>query len=151
LPSCVEPQYVNNPVFAQRASTAGGPSYPETIKYIDDGLKYIDATSGFFVAPDGRMCFRGVVSGQQNHWDSFYKGVWCLAPTVVSRVEPVASSEVRVSCKHAAPQCIREIGYQYRATNTAQMWIAPAKEEKTAIEHLVYLMGGTLGDAEPFK
>lgn len=94
LPACAsaEPQYVNNPAFVQRAPPAGRPTYAETIKYIDDGLRYLDSTAAFFVSPDGRMCFRGVVSGQQSHWDSYYKSDWCLLPTVVKRVDSIASS-----------------------------------------------------------
>jgi len=41
-PQPAEPQYANNPVFARRASPAGRPTYLETIKYIDDGMRYAE-------------------------------------------------------------------------------------------------------------
>jgi hypothetical protein len=154
LPACVpqEPQYVNNPAFSQRAPPAGRPSYLETIKYIDDGLRYVDPTTAFYVSTDGRMCFRGVLPNPQTTWDNVYKTDWCLLPTAVSRVDTIVigTNQVTVACKHADPQCIREVGYS-RAINTAYVRIIPPDQEKAAVEHLIYLMGGTLGDSEPFK
>jgi hypothetical protein len=154
LPACVppEPQYVNNPAFARRAPPAGRPTYLETIKYIDDGLRYVDPTTAFYVSADGRMCFRGVLTNPLTTWDNIYKTDWCLLPTAVNRVDTIVigTNQVSVSCKHADPQCIQEIGY-YRAINTAYVRTVPPDQEKAAVEHLIYLMGGTLGDNEPFK
>jgi hypothetical protein len=154
LPACVpaEPQYLNNPAFARRAPPAGRPTYLETIKYIDDGLRYVDPTTAFYVSADGRMCFRGVLTNPQTTWDNVYKTDWCLLPTAVSRVATVVigTSQVFLRCKHADPQCIHEIGYS-RAINTAYVRTLPPDQEKAAVEHLIYLMGGTLGDSEPFK
>jgi len=154
LPACVppEPQYVNNPAFAQRAPPAGRPTYLETIKYIDDGLKYVDPTTAFYVSADGRMCFRGVLTNPQTTWDIVYKTDWCLPPTAVSRVDTIVigTNQVAVTCKHSDPQCIRENGY-YRAINIGYVRTVPPDQEKAAVEHLIYLMGGTLGDSEPFK
>ncbi len=153
LPACVppEPQYINNPAFAQRAPIVGHPSYAETIKYIDDGLRYVDPRAGFFVSPDGRMCFSGVFTTLQNNLDELYKSHWCLLPTAVNRIYPVSTDRVGLSCKHSDPQCIHEIDNFYRVTSTAHMHILPSKQEKAAIEYLIYLMGGNLGDNQPFK
>jgi hypothetical protein len=153
LPACVppEPQYINNPAFAQQAPPAGRPTYIETIRYIDDGLRYVDPTAAFFVSPDGRMCFRGVLTALQTDLDNSYISYWCLLPTAVNQVYTIGMGQVGLSCKHADPQCIHEIGYLNRATNTAHIRIVPSDQEKTAVEHLIYLMGGTLGDGQPFK
>jgi len=43
-----EPQYANNPVFARRVPPAGRLTYLDTIKYIDDGMRYVDPTAAFF-------------------------------------------------------------------------------------------------------
>ena len=147
------PQYFNNPTFAQRAPPAGRPTYLETIKYIDDGLRYVDPTAAFFVSPDGRMCFRVVLIPLRTDLDNYnlYKSAWCLPPTAVSRVYSIGTDQLGLACKHAEPQCIREIGYLYRATNAANMRIVPSDQEKAAVEHLIYLMGGNLGDSQPFK
>ena len=45
---------------------------------------------------------------------------------------------------------MRNIGYPERATNIALVQVVPGAPEKRAIEHLVYLMGGNLGDDQPF-
>ena len=154
LPACMPPQpqqYANDPVFAQRAPPAGRPTYLETIKYIDDGVKYADRTAAFFVSPDGRMCFRGLLNAERTNLDQFYRTDWCLAPTAVSLVDSLRTGELNLFCKHSDPQCIREIGYRDRGTNTALIYIVPSDQEKTAIEHLIYLMGGSLGDYQPFN
>jgi hypothetical protein len=152
LPACMppEPQYVDSPVFAQRAPPAGRPTYLETIKYIDDGLRYVDPTAAFFVSFDGRMCFRGVLNAERTNLDYFYKSDWCLLPAAVYRVDSIKTGEVSLFCKHADPQCIREIGYRYRGANHATIRIVPSDQEKVAVEHLIYLMGGNLGDSQPF-
>jgi hypothetical protein len=149
LPACMPPppQYVNSPVFAQRAPPPGRPTYLETIKYIDDGLRYVDPTTGFFVSADGRMCFRGALS---TNLDYFYKSDWCVLPTAVGRVDSIRTGQVSLSCNHANPQCIREIGYRYQAVNSVAMRNVPSDQEKAAVEHLIYLMGGSLGDSQPF-
>ncbi len=153
LPACAPsgPEYVNNPAFAQRAPPTGRPTYLETIKYIDDGLRYADPAAAFFVSTDGRMCFRSVLTTQQTNLDNYYKSVWCLLPSAVSRVYSIDTGQVSLSCKHTDPQCIREIGISYRATNTARVRIVPSDQEKAAVEHLIYLIGGSLGDGQPFK
>jgi hypothetical protein len=145
-----EPQYANNPAFAQRAPPPGRPDYLETIKYIDDGMRYVDPAAAFFVSPDGRMCFRGVLTAERNSLDNLYKSDWCLPPTSVKRVDSLRTGQVSLYCKHADPQCIREIGFWYREVNTISLRIVPSDQEKVAVEYLIYLMGGNLGDYQPF-
>lgn len=145
-----EPQYANNPVFARRAPPAGRPGYLDTIKYIDDGMRYVDPTAAFFVSPDGRMCFRDVLNAERTNLEYFYKTDWCLLPTAVYRVDSIRTGQVSLSCKHADPQCIREIGYRDRGSNTVTIRIVPSEQETVAVEHLIYLMGGNLGDYQPF-
>jgi hypothetical protein len=157
LLACVQPeqQYVNNPAFAQRTPPAGLPTYGETIKYIDDGLRYVDPTAAFFVSSDGQMCFRGASPTLLgNFYNSYhlFESDWCLPPVAVKWVHSIEIGNVSLSCKHADPQCIREIGNLYRATNTIHIRIVPSDRERSAVEHLIYLMGGNLGDSHhPFK
>jgi hypothetical protein len=149
LSACVPPPQAANPsVFAQRAPPAGRPTYLETIKYIDDGMRYIDPITAFFVSSEGMMCFRGVFNYQPGY--IHYISDWCLPPTAVSEVASHGSYELRLSCKHENPQCVHEIGRSNLAANTISVQAVPARQEKTAVEHLIYLMGGDLGDAQPF-
>jgi hypothetical protein len=149
LPAC-EPslQYSNAPDFARRQPPAGRPGYAETIKYIDDGLRYADAQAGFFISPDGRMCFRHVLDPTQTAFEAFVsKNNWCLAPTAVSRVDAfrsVTNEQLRLVCKHSDPQCARDIGYSNRGADSVIVDIVPADQEKAAVENLIYLMGGDI-------
>jgi hypothetical protein len=149
------PQYVNLSDFARRAPPAGRPSYLETVKYIDDGMKYVYPAAAFFVSPDGRMCFRGTVETQQNYRFPpqeyiLYNSDWCLPPTAVSRVEKIGVDQLRLFCKYENPQCVTEIGYLNAVSNSLSVQSVPSDQEKAAIEHLIYLMGGNLGDVRPF-
>src|SRR5262249_7203976 len=149
-----EPQYVNNPAFALRAPPVGVPTYAETIKYIDDGLRRVDPTTAFFISPDGRMCFRGASTTLDANFFSSYslsKKDWCLLPAAVKQVYSIEIDHLSLSCKHAEPQCIQEVGYLYRTANIIHVRIVPSDREKSAVEHLIYLMGGQLGDSHPFK
>jgi hypothetical protein len=153
LAACIppmEPQYANNPAFARRAPPAGRPSYLETVKYVDDGMRYADPTTAFFVSSDGRMCFRGVLNAERTNLEYFYKSDWCLPPTSVYRVDSIRTGEVSLICKHADPRCVREIGYRDRGSNTVAIHVVPSDQEKVAVEHLIYLMGGNLGEYQPF-
>ncbi len=145
------PQDFNAAVFAQRAPPAGRPTYLETIKYIDDGLRHVDPTSAFYISPDGRMCFRGVVNVKETSLDYIYNSDWCLLPTAMGRVDSFERQQLSLFCKHAYPHCIREIGYRNRTTDIATVGIVPSPQERVAIEHLIYLMGGSLGDSYPLK
>jgi len=149
LPACTPPpQYSNNPVFAGREPLAGRSTYPETIKYIDDGVRYVDPSAGFFISYDGMMCFRGVLDATQTAFEAaVFKNNWCLPPTAVSHVDAftsITSQQLRLVCKHSAPQCVQVIGYPSRGADTVIVDIVPASQEKSAVENLVYLMGGNI-------
>jgi hypothetical protein len=149
----VPPEQFNSLAFARRAPAAGAPTYWQTIRYIDDGLKYVDTASAFFVSPDGRMCFRGVVNANRTALQ--YPDDWCLAPGAVSRVEAMWNDvtgipELQLWCKHSDPECVQNFDYPTGTTNLVTMQIVPPSEEKAAVEHLIYLMGGSLGEGEPF-
>jgi hypothetical protein len=155
LPACAPPpQYSNAPQIAGREPLAGRPGYAETIKYIDDGLRYVDPSAGFFVSPDGRMCFRGVLDPTQTVFEAFVANhTWCLPPTAVSRVDAFISStkeELLLVCKHSDPQCARNLGPWNRGADAVIVDIRPANQEKSAVENLVYLMGGDI-DRQPVK
>jgi hypothetical protein len=150
------PQNFNDPAFARRAPSPGQPTYLSTIKYIDDGIRYSEPAGAFFVSPDGRMCFRGVLNVKQTIFDDLYQSDWCLAPTAIGRVETVPSvvtgtSDLQLSCNHANPQCAREIRYSDRAANTVIVPTVASHEEKVAVERLIYLMGGYLDSGPPIK
>ena len=149
------PQSVNLPDFARRAPPAGRPTYLETVKYIDDGMKYVYPTAAFFVSADGRMCFRGTVETEEHYKFPpeeyiLYSSDWCLPPTAVGHVEKLGVDQLRLVCKYQNPQCVTEIGYLNRVSNTISVQSLPSDQQKAAIEHLIYLMGGDLGDVRPF-
>jgi hypothetical protein len=155
LPACAPPpQYSNVPDFARREPPAGRPGYAETIKYIDDGVRYVDPTAGFFVSPDGRMCFRHVLDPTQTAFETLvFKNNWCLPPTAVSRVDAfrsITNEQLRLVCKHSDPQCARNLGFWNGVADAVIVDIVPANEEKSAVENLIYLMGGDI-DREPVK
>jgi hypothetical protein len=114
-------------------------------------MRYADPGAGFFVSSDGSMCFRPVFTAQRTSFDNYYRSVWCLMPNAVSKVYSLGSDEVDLTCKHADPQCLREIEGRQRIADTGHVHIVPANQEKLAVEHLIYLMGGNLGDSHPFK
>src|SRR5437879_5024987 len=49
---------INSPAFAVRIPAPGRPGYLQTIKFVDDGMRYVDRDSQFFISPAGEMCFR---------------------------------------------------------------------------------------------
>src|ERR1041385_5071606 len=51
------PPPINSPAFAVRAPLPGRPGYLETIKFIDDGVRYVDPVSHFYISAAGEMCF----------------------------------------------------------------------------------------------
>jgi hypothetical protein len=151
------PLEINSLVFEKRAPLPGQPGYLETIKYIDDGMKYIDPSSEFFVSFYGDMCFRGLVNRQLATFET-YTNYWCMNPQVVNNIDLLQDditniNAVRLWCAHAAPQCARRVGYpNYLDTNPGianSIWlqITPYQPERAALEHLVYLMGGNVRQA----
>jgi hypothetical protein len=148
------PQYSNAPIFAHREPPVGRPTYSEVIKYIDDGVRYVNPTAAFFISPDGRMCFLGVLDFRQPPLEALISNHnWCLPPTAVGRVDSFVSStheQISLVCKHSDPQCVRDIGYWNPGLNAVNVDIVAANQEKSAVENLIYLMGGNI-DSQSFK
>ncbi len=158
----IEPQAINSPAYAIRPPLPGRPGYLETIRYIDDGVKYIDPYAEFFISYDGQMCFRGLVNRQEAYFEN-YQSYWCMYPTAVNNVEALENdissiNTVRLWCVLAAPQCARRIGFANLLDNSFldnNGWIGnsiaaqtrPSREQRNAIEYLVYLMGGNAAGA----
>ena len=157
LSGCWSSPPINSVAFERRAPLPGQPGYLETIKYIDDGVRYIDPSSEFFVSFDGEMCFRGLVNRRQVEFET-YQNYWCINPIAVSNVDALENNvsyvnEVRLWCAHADPQCAHRVGYADPLDtspglgNSILVQITPYRPERAALEHLVYLMGGNVRDA----
>ncbi len=148
----VNPQAINSPEYAIRPPLPGQPGYLDTIRYIDSGVRYIDPYAEFFISYDGQMCFRGLVNRQQAYFEN-YQNYWCMYPTAVNNVEALENDisyvdTVRLWCVLKAPQCARRVGYPNFLDdsdwvgNSIAAQIRPFREQRNAIEYLVYLMGG---------
>ena len=148
---------VNSPAFEKRAPLPGQAGYLETIKYIDDGMKYLDPSSEFFVSFYGDMCFRGLINRQLATFET-YANYWCMNPQAINNIDVLQDNitninSVRLWCIHAAPQCARRVGYpNYLDTSpgiASSIWvqITPYQPERAALERLVYLMGGNVRQA----
>jgi hypothetical protein len=144
------PAPVNSPVFAVRAPLPGQPAYLTTIKFIDDGMRYVDPLSLFYVSPAGEMCFRTHPDYPTTIYENYYRD-WCIFPQTVDRVEVVTNptiNEVRVWCMRAYPQC----AHSPADGGFANYIVAPTldyRQERVAVENLVYMMGGGARFAEP--
>lgn len=145
---------INSTTYAVRPPPPGRPGYLETIRYIDNGVKYIDPYAEFFISFDGQMCFRGLVNHQRAVFE-YYQNYWCMYPTNVNNVEALENSvsyvnEVRLWCKHAAPQCARQYGFpnfldeSSPLGNSISAQTVAFRQQRDAIEYLIYLMGGKL-------
>jgi hypothetical protein len=161
VPGQPDPAAINSVAYAVRAAPPGRPGYLETIKYIDDGVKYIDQYSQFFISFDGQLCFRGLVNHQLAEFEN-YQTYWCMYPTAINNVEALENDvshvdEVRLWCRHVAPQCARRYGYptflneNSDIANSVTVQIVPYKSERNAIEYLVYLMGGDATGKFPLR
>ncbi|MGH7036990.1 MAG: hypothetical protein ACREE1_02470 [Stellaceae bacterium] len=142
------PPPVDSPVFAVRAPPPGRPGYLATIGYIDNGLKYVDAQAAFFVSYYGRMCFVGVLNVRRTTFER-RQFPWCVAPSALADIEVVENDityvpQLRLWCRHAAPQCFQEAGRFDRRADSISVEIVPAQGEKDAVAYLIYLMGGRL-------
>ena len=155
----VDPEAINSPAFAVRPPLPGQPGYLETIRYIDDGVKYIDPFAEFFVSFDGQLCFRGLVNRQQAYFEN-YQNYWCMYPPAVNNVEALENNvsyvnNVRLWCVVEAPQCARRTGIPNFLDDSS--WIGnsitaqtrPFREQRNAIQYLIYLMGGNAREPEP--
>ena len=149
---------INSDAYAKRPPLPGQRGYLETIRYIDDGMKYIDPYAEFFISYDGRMCFRGLVNRQMLEFEN-YQSYWCIYPDSVNNVEELENNitsvnSVRLWCVLEAPQCARRIGFwnfldeSPWIRNSISAQTRPSKEQRAAIEHLVYLMGGNVRTAQ---
>ena len=156
--SRVSPAAINSDAFAKRQPLPGQLGYLETIRFINSGVKYIDPFAEFFISPDGYMCFRGLVNRQLLEFEN-YQNYWCMNPAFVNNVEELQNSttsvnSVRLWCILEAPQCARRIGWPNYLDES--LWIGnsisaetrPAREQRAAIEHLIYLMGGDVRSAQ---
>ena len=152
--ACSVPLPINSVAFEKRDALPGQPGYLETIKYIDDGVRYIDPSGEFFISFYGEMCFRGLVNRQLATFET-YANYWCINPLAVNNVDTVQNNisyvnEVRLWCAHAAPQCARRVGYTNfldtspGLANNIVVQITPDQPERAALERLVYLMGGNV-------
>ncbi|MBO0735935.1 MAG: hypothetical protein J2P48_05120 [Alphaproteobacteria bacterium] len=152
VPGGPDPTAINSPAFAVRPPLPARPGYFETIKYIDNGVKYIDPYAQFFVSFDGQMCFRGLVNRQGGLFEN-YQSYWCMHPTEVNNVEALVNNittvnTIRFWCVIEAPQCAHRYGHSnfldesgwVRNSITAET--RPFRGQRDAIEYLIYLMGG---------
>ena len=150
----VSPAAINSDAFAKRQPHPGQLGYLETIRFINDGVKYIDPFAEFFVSPDGQMCFRGLVNRQMLEFEN-YQSYWCIYPDFVNNVEELENNitnvnSVRLWCVLQAPQCARRIGVWNFLDespwigNSISAQTRPSREQRAAIEHLIYLMGGNV-------
>ena len=149
---------IDSDAFAKRPPLPGQRGYLETIRFIDDGMKYIDPFAEFFVSFDGQMCFRGLVNRQLPYIEN-YQNYWCINPAFVNNVEELRNdmtsvNSVRLWCILEAPQCAHRIGFWNFLDETP--WFGnsisaetrPSKDQRAALEHLIYLMGGNLRTAQ---
>jgi|SRR5215469_7706685 len=150
-------QEINSSAYAVRPPLPGQPGFLETIRYIDSGMKYIDPFAEFFISYDGQLCFRGLVNHQAAYFEN-YQNYWCMPPTTVNNVEALENNisyvnNVRLWCVIEAPQCARRIGVPNFLEdgildntgwlgNSISAQIRPYRDQRNAIEYLVYLMGG---------
>ena len=157
LSGCWTPPPINSVAFERRPPLPGQPGYLETIQYIDDGLRYIDPSSQFFVSSEGEMCFRGLVNRQQVQFET-YQNYWCIHPLAVSNIDALENNvsyvnEVRLWCAHSDPQCAHRVGYaDFLDTtpglaNSILVQTTPYEPQRAALEHLIYLMGGNARSA----
>jgi len=156
--SRVSPAAINSDAFAKRQPLPGQSGYLETIRFINSGVKYIDPFAEFFISPEGQMCFRGLVNRQLLEFEN-YQSYWCINPELVNNVEELRNSitsvnSVRLWCILEVPQCARRIGLPNFLDESP--WISnsiaaetrPSKEQRGAVEHLIYLMGGNVRSAQ---
>ena len=145
---------INSTAYSVRPPLPGRPGYLDTIRYIDNGVRYIDPYAEFFISFDGQMCFRGLVNRQQATFEH-YQNYWCMYPTNVSNVDALENNvsyvnQVRLWCRHVAPQCARKYGFpnlldvSSALGNSISAQTVAFRQQRDAIEYLIYLMGGSV-------
>jgi hypothetical protein len=159
VPSEVDPTVINSAAFQIRPPLPGRPGYLATIRYIDNGLKYVDPYAEFFVSFDGEMCFRGLVNRRNPVFEN-YQNYWCMPPSAVRNIDAIENNvsyvnEVRLWCALAAPQCARRFGHPNFLDqsdwigNSISAQTVPFRGQRDAMEYLIYLMGGNVRPPGP--
>jgi hypothetical protein len=147
LATAARPAPINPLAFAARYPLPVQPSYLQIIKYIDDGMKYIDPLSQFFISPAGEMCFRTRPNYPQIIYEAFHKD-WCIYPQTVDRVE-AAPNVVRLWCMRAYPQCAHAIGQLGWIANSISVETVDYQQERAALESLINVMSGNVRFTPP--
>ena len=152
LPVGASPPVINSPVFATRGPLPGRPDYLLTIKYIDDGMRYVDPLTYFFVSPAGELCFRTKPNYPQVIYETRYR-TWCISPQTVDRVEAVSNditriNEVHVWCRRAYPQCAHSLTEPGWIANSISTSTVDYRKERDALEDLIDMMGGKTSFAQ---
>jgi hypothetical protein len=145
-----EPAPINSIGFAVRGALPGQPDYLQTVKYIDDGMRFADPGSRFFISPAGEMCFRIRPHYPTVYYDDYYRN-WCMHPWTVDRVEAgigFAFNEVRLWCAHSAPQCAHSVD---EIANGISAPTTEYRQERWALQNLIYLMGGSVSSSRPLE
>ena len=143
----------NSPAFARRGPLPGRPDYLLTIKYIDDGMRYVDPLTHFFISPAGEMCFRTKPNYPQVIYATRYR-TWCMYPQTVDHVEAVTNditriNEVHLWCRRAYPQCAHGLSEPGWIANRIYASTVDYRQERDALENLIYLMGGEIKFSPP--
>jgi hypothetical protein len=162
LAACAPPPPApfNSLAFDRRPPLPQQLGYLETIKYIDDGARYIAPSAGFFISGTGEMCFLGsIIPGVTP--ELVPQHYWCISPLDVGMVDALENdtsyiNEVRLWCRHASPQCAHKIAYpnpfdDATIANSITAETIPYRRERAAIEYLVYLMGGNVEPDEALQ
>jgi hypothetical protein len=145
--TAAQPVLINPLTVPQRAPLPGQPSYLQIVKYIDDGMRYIDPLSLFFISPTGEMCFRTRPNYPQIIYEAFHRD-WCMYPQTVDRVE-AAPNVVRLWCMRAYPQCAHAIGRPGWIANGISVETVDYQQERAALESLINVMGGNIRFTPP--
>jgi hypothetical protein len=146
ITSSAPPAPINSPAFAVRPPLPGHPGYLATIKFIDDGVRYVDPQSRFFVSPTGEMCFYTGPSTPQVYTEAFYK-TWCIHPYVVDRVSVIdnfggSPHGVEMWCVRAYPACAHSIESGEIANRVYATSVVDYQQERIALQSLILMMGG---------
>jgi hypothetical protein len=131
---------------------------PRAVKFIDDGVRYVDPWSEFFVSPAGELCFRTLPYPPANVY--VRHDLWCAYPQTIGRVEAIRNditniNAVRLWCMRAYPQCARRVALAIPMDN--RNWFGNSitaqtltyRQEQSAIQDLIYLMAGNRPASEP--
>jgi hypothetical protein len=111
-------------------------------------MRFADPGSRFFISPAGEMCFHIRRHYPTVYYDAYYRN-WCMHPWSVERIEAgvgFALNEVRLWCAHNSPQCAHTT---YEIANGITAQTIEYRQERAALENLVYLMGGYIVPTQP--